>query len=333
MKRFLSCVLLLLIILIVPRLIVFADEKDILFTSEYCLECRNLDDDILEACKENNIEIILIDTEEGAKKFEEFTSLNGIEKGIPLLYYGGNVYNEPSSIQYALLGNNMNPFIFSLLGFLDGLNPCAISVLMIFISLLVSIGLNKKSLLVGLFFIIGETLSNFLLGFGILKVTESLYQFNIVLNIIYILSILICIYIFVINSIDIYNGFRKNNVIKNQLSDNIKYKSFSVISKHLFSKFLLFIALIMGFIIAVLEFGCTGQLYLPSILNMNGSIFYLVIYNLFFALPLIIVLIIAYLLNKPEQIKEFIMKKSYLLKIILNIVIVILCVQIILKLI
>ena len=98
----------------------------------------------------------------------------------------------------------------------------------------------------------------------------------------------------------------------------------------------LFGSLFIGFIIAILEFGCTGQIYLPSILYMEEANFNmvlgLIIYNIMFSLPLFFFLILALIFN-PGKMKENVMKYSYYIKIIVNIVLIILFIQIFLKLI
>ena len=55
-------------------------------------------------------------------------------------------------------------------------------------------------------------------------------------------------------------------------------------------------ALIVGFLVSILEFACTGQVYLPTIIMMIGkegtrlrAIFYLLFYNLCFIVPLLVV--------------------------------------------
>ncbi len=333
----LKTILFLIIFFIFSMHIVSANSlnKDILFTSEYCLECRNMDIDILEICKERNIEVILTDNDENRLVLKEFAEENNIAPSIPMLYLNGEIYTDSNEIEDLLANGEVsikNPLIFGFLGFMDGFNPCAISILMLFISLLLSIGMNKKTLLVGFSFVIGETISNFLLGMGFIKITESLKTYNIIINSVYVVSLLICLYVFVINIIDIVNGFRKKKEIKNQLSDNVKFKISGILSRNIFSKYIVILSFFMGIVIAILEFGCTGQLYLPSVLNMEGSLFYLIVYNLFFSLPLLIVLIISYIINKPEKIKEFIMKNSYLLKIFLNIIILVLSINILNKL-
>ena len=302
------------------------ESENLFFTSDLCLECREVDNEIYDFCQNNNIKIINIDKD----NFEDYKDL--ISKyNVPLLLYDNNVYSDSTQINSLIKGKSF--FIFSFLGFFDGFNPCAISILMIFISLLISLDKQKKALLIGASFIIGETFTNFLLGLGLIKLTNYLSEYSIILNIVYIVALIICVTIFIVNLIDIYNGFTKKNIIKNQLSTDNKLKISSIINKYIGSKSLGIISLFMGMIIALFEFGCTGQIYLPSILYMDNNIIYLFIYNLFFALPLIFFLFLSYILNKPEKIKSFIMKNSYLLKIIFNIIILFLALNILHRLI
>lgn len=300
--------------------------ENLFFTSDLCLECREVNDNVYEFCQKNNITIINIDKD----NFENYKDL--ISKyNVPLLVYNGEIYSNVNQINSFVEGKSL--LILSFLGFFDGFNPCAISILMIFISLLISLNKQKKVLIIGTSFIIGEVLTNFLLGLGLIKLTDYLSGYSFILNIIYILALVICLFIFTINCIDIYNGFSKKNKINNQLSNNNKLRISSIINKYIGSKSLGLISFLMGMIIALLEFGCTGQIYLPSILYMDNNILYLLIYNLFFALPLIIFLFLSYILNKPERIKSFVMENSYLLKIIFNIIILFLSLNIINKLI
>lgn len=299
--------------------------------SETCLECENISNKINDFCKDKNIEFIVLKNE-NMDYIKEISEKYDIEKiKVPLLIYNGKVY-QTSEVK-SFLNNQQNsnlPFI--LLGFLDGLNPCAISILMIFSSFLITLDKKKQLLFVGLSFIIGETICNFILGLGLLKITNLVSNFSLFLNIIYIFTIFVCLYVLIINSVDIINGFRKNKKIKNMLSLNIRYKINEILSKNITSKFLILIAFIIGFIIAILEFGCTGQIYLPTIIYMNQlnieGLIALLLYNLMFSLPLVVFLLLALIMN-PSKIQKKVMKYSFIIKIFVNIVLIILLIQII----
>lgn len=314
--------------------ILFADSQNFYYYDDNCLECLDLEEDINKFCEKNNIEKIELinDSLVNLKKHLADINYNGKIK-MPLLIYDGEVY----------VGEEVSNFIkestsssFLLLGFLDGFNPCAISILMIFSSFLITIDKKKNLFFIGLSFILGESLSNFLLGFGLFTITNYISNFRFFSNIVYIVSLFICLYVVYINTIDIFNFFRKKEEIRNMLSLNVRYKINEVLSKTIASKFLILFSFMAGFIIAILEFGCTGQIYLPTIVYLNelniNIIFNLVLYNIMFAIPLLIFLFLALFLN-PSKIQKNVMKYSCFIKIIVNILLIILFAQIIVKLI
>ena len=214
--------------------------------------------------------------------------------------------------------NQYKPLGYGLLGFIDGFNPCAIAMLMVFMLFLAQTSGFKRSKIVlgGLLFIIGSFLGNFIIGLFFYKLDELAQTFSILYTAISIFSIVICLIAIVLNLIDIVNGFRHKEDIVNKLSDSNKEKIMSVSKKFLSSKFWLFILPIAGFLISLMEFGCTGQLYIPAIkafLSGEG-IPGLIIYNLFFIVPLIIFFILSFFFDS-NFIKKKIMEKSYVIKI------------------
>lgn len=286
--------------------------------SKGCLSCQNLEKYIKTKEDIKRIEI----NESNIENIKVYILENyNIEKlSIPTLIYNNKVYIGEKEIKDFFYIKESSIF---LLGFIDGLNPCAISILMIFCSFLLISNKKNKMIFIGLSFILGETILNFLLGVSILKITNFTNQFEKITKIIYIITLIMCIYIIIINSIDIKNGIQKKKEIKNILSFEKRSKIIEIISKNIDSKCLMIISFIMGSIIAILEFGCTGQIYLPTILALDkisiNSIISLMKYNLMFALPLIIFLILS-LIIQPEKIRDKIMEYSYILKIFMNIV-------------
>ena len=120
--------------------------------------------------------------------------------------------------------------------------------------------------------------------------------------------------------------------IKNKLTEKTRFKAVYLIQKAINNKFLVFISFVLGFVIAFIEFSCTGQVYLPTLLIMKDSksILNLILYNFMFIVPLLIFFVISMFLN-ADKIREKIMKKSYLIKIIVNIFLVILLFMLISK--
>ena len=338
MKTKIICFLLFIctFVVIIPN-IVKADELNYYFYGGTCLDCKEIEETIDIFCEKNNIEKILLD-EEGLEFYKKLFNEKECNRKIktPTLVYQGKIYIGKEEVLEVLNKTEEISSIVLFLGFLDGLNPCAISILLIFSSFLITLEKRKQLFLICLNFIFGEVLCNFLLGFGIFKITNFVSNFDIFSNILYIFTLLICLYVIIINFIDIYNGFKGKEKINNMLSSKVRYKINEIFSKNITSKFLIFISFFIGFIIAILEFGCTGQIYLPSILYMKEANFNmvlgLIIYNIMFSLPLFFFLILALIFN-PSKMKENVMKYSYYIKIIVNIVLIILFIQIFLKLI
>lgn len=225
----------------------------------------------------------------------------------------------PTSIFEKLMGEMTISGVL-LAGFLDGINPCAISMLMVFFSFLLYTGNKRKTLYMASLFIFGVFLANFLFGLGI-KTFYDLFAGNtVVLLALYIIAILMCIIAITLNVIDIAN--RKNpGSVKNQLPDRIKFKLSSIMRSSVFSKAAIPAAFAVGFLIGVVELACTGQIYLPTLTYMITSnnetvrsITLLILYNIMFVLPLIIITVIAAVLQKPEEIKSAIMKKTHVIK-------------------
>ncbi len=74
------------------------------------------------------------------------------------------------------------------------------------------------------------------------------------------------------------------------------------------ARYLALISIALGFVIALIEFVCTGQVYLPTILFVLGvpemrlrAFSYLLLYNLAFILPMVAVLILAFLGASSER--------------------------------
>lgn len=202
-------------------------------------------------------------------------------------------------------------------GILDGCNPCAISMLLFYLSYLL-INERKKVLFVGSSFIIGTFISYFLLG-------TILYSFLEQINISMIRKIvkylfLSFVFILLLFNIRDYVKVKKAEygevvlqlpLFLRRFSHNL-IKKFAKITSNIY--LMLFLAFFLGVIISLTEFLCTGQIYLPTLvtliqlskdvqLNLK-AILLLVIYNLGFIIPLIIICITVFCGKKVFDISE-----------------------------
>ena len=191
-------------------------------------------------------------------------------------------------------------------GLIDGINPCAFTVLVFFISFLNFVGYRKRELLVlGVVFILAVFLTYILLGLGLFKFIQSLEAFTLLSKIIYLgtASLAVILGIYSLYDWYIYRKTGNPEDVKLRLPDFIKQKIHKTIqgASRNKKKTLLELAgavFLSGFIVSLLESVCTGQTYIPTIAYVFKdpglrihALGYLVLYNLMFILPLVIILI------------------------------------------
>jgi uncharacterized membrane protein len=131
--------------------------------------------------------------------------------------------------------------------------------------------------------------------------------------------------VFGILSLYDYIQFKKNKTkdIILQLPPRIKKLVHAVIRASHKTYNLAFAALVTGFAVSVLESICTGQVYLPTILfvlktpGMQGKAFgYLLLYNILFIIPLIIVFALAFFGIESDRFGKFMQKHLGTMKIL-----------------
>ena len=93
-----------------------------------------------------------------------------------------------------------------LAGLLDGINPCAISMLMVFYSFLILTENKKKIISMSTLFIVGIFFANFLFGLGVKTFYDAFAGNAVVLYALYGVAIAMCITAIVLNTIDIVNS-------------------------------------------------------------------------------------------------------------------------------
>jgi len=222
--------------------------------------------------------------------------------------YAGNC-PRLDTIRTANAGNNIfNRFKkFSILGimfagFLDGINPCAFATIIFFVSYLIFVGRRRRDiLLMAVFFIIAVFLSYLAIGLGAYKILQFLTSFKLVAKIIFLAFGIFAIILGVLSLYDFYVS-KKGQTSKMllQLPLGIKQRIHTNIKEKTGSAGIIIGSIAAGFAISFLEFGCTGQVYLPTItfiISQQGPalkpIASLVLYNLAFIVPLIVIAALA----------------------------------------
>ncbi len=220
------------------------------------------------------------------------------------------IYTGIIDVNYLDLRSKINwvPLLIIVAAFIDSINPCAFSVLFITLTFLFSLGHSRSRIIkTGLVYIFGIFLTYILIGLGVLKV---LTFFNIPNG----MAKLGAVAIILFGVINIINEFFPKFPIKLKMPDASHSKVGELITKATIPA-----ALILGILVGMFEFPCTGGPYLLvlGLLHDEGSFWkgflYLVIYNLIFVLPLLIALFVATdrpILEKLDKIRRMETKKS-----------------------
>ena len=214
------------------------------------------------------------------------------------------------SAEESLKGMTLLTVIFA--GLADGINPCAFATLIFFISYLERTR-RKAMLPVGVAFVIGIFISYLMIGFGIMQflyASSSIKWLSKYLDI----AIGVAALILALFSINDAILIRKGKKAILQIPKFLKAKRGRIIKKITEDRKILLLTLISfftAFVISAIEFICTGQILLPTmaVITSNSSlkgiaIFYLIIYNIMFIIPLTIILLLFYYGYSSTQIAE-----------------------------
>ncbi|MBI5412273.1 hypothetical protein HZA43_03830 [Candidatus Peregrinibacteria bacterium] len=171
---------------------------------------------------------------------------------------------------------------------IDSINPCAFSVLILTVAFLLTLGKKRSSILaIGGAYIVGIFIVYLLIGFGILRVLHLFSTPHFMAKVgASLLIVLGCI-----NLIrEIFPSF--------PLKFRLPSVSHSAIAR-LMEKATLPTALLLGALVGLCEFPCTGGPYLMVLGLLSdqktylAGTGYLLLYNLLFILPLVIILFLA----------------------------------------
>jgi len=242
-----------------------------------------------------------------------------LEKLLPVYSKDGTFASwsvEKIDLQSAMQGIARRFKSFGLLvvltaGFIDGINPCAFTTIVFFMSFLVFAGYKKREMiLTGICFIAAVFLAYLLIGLGLFRFFQVLEIYSFLSRLLYIAIALLAVWLGVVSLYDYWKYKTTGNLdaLKLQLPKLIKNMIHKVIRSEMADNSSLKFnviklggsAFIAGFIVSLLESVCTGQVYLPTIVFVMGlpelrpkAFLYLIFYNLIFIVPLILVFLLA----------------------------------------
>lgn len=263
----------------------------------------------------------------------------------PVLFIGANIYrgssaieeNVPEEIKYYVAhgkyrpalrrvneliadntGSDEQAFISRILpsalaGLLDGINPCAFSTMLFFLSFIALRRKDRRSLaFVGAAFILAVFTAYFLIGLGFLgALRRFLSEKRFALYIDAAVSFLAAVFasLNVRDAVVAAHGHASDSIL--QMPAFLKRINHGFIRYFNRLSFYVLGAAVSGFLVSVVELACTGQIYLPTIAYMNQStrsstsVLLLLMYNIAFIVPLTLVFIFYFFGLRHEKIREW----------------------------
>ena len=194
----------------------------------------------------------------------------------------------------------MGPLAVIAAAFIDGINPCAFATILFFVSYLAISKRSRGALLaVGLAFTGGVFVAYLAVGLGAMQLLQWASTVRVVSRVLYGLMAASCLALAGISVHD-YRLAREGRLhemrlnlpdpLRERIRGRIRSKSGAFVGA----------AFVSGLFVSILELACTGQVYLPTISFVVGvpemrasALLYLVLYNLVFVVPLLVVLVLA----------------------------------------
>jgi len=212
---------------------------------------------------------------------------------IGIILFGGVILLKTGNIGTTALWNlsGEGKFLLPLVGIaalIDSINPCAFSVLLLTIAFLFSIGKVRSGILkIGGAYILGIFAAYILIGLGLL---QALHIFNTP----HFMAKLGAGLLIALGSINLINEFLPAFPIKLRIPHAAHAKIAELMNKASIPT-----AFLLGGLVGLCEFPCTGGPYLMVVGLLHDQatyltgVGYLLLYNLIFILPLAIILFIA----------------------------------------
>ena len=213
--------------------------------------------------------------------------------GIAVLLFGSVILLKTGNIGTTVLwsisdgGSWLLPLV-SVAALIDSINPCAFGILLLTIAFLLSLQKTRSSILkIGGVYILGLLAVYILIGLGIL---QALHLFNTP----HFMAKVGAALLIVLGGINLINEFFPSFPIKLRIPQAAHSKMALLMNKaSLTAVFLL------GALVGLCEFPCTGGPYLMVLGLLHDQatyitgVGYLLLYNLIFILPLVVILLIA----------------------------------------
>ena len=208
-------------------------------------------------------------------------------------------------------------------GLIDGLNPCAFATIVFFISYLAFTGRKGRDIVfVGGMFTLGVFLTYLGVGVGFLKFLASLPFLPAISRYLYGFTAALCLVLALGSVYDWYQARRgRPEEMRLKLPNRLRRQINRVIREGARARAIAGVAFATGIVVSLIELACTGQVYLPTILFVLGvpamrirALAYLLLYNVVFVVPLVVVFLLAYWGTSSERLGQFVSRRAGAIK-------------------
>jgi cytochrome c biogenesis protein CcdA len=187
-------------------------------------------------------------------------------------------------------------------GLIDGINPCAFTTLIFLLASLALAGRGRREvLLIGALFSLSVFATYFMVGLGFfaaLRAASAVSVVSVILRGVLVAALLVFAGLSVYDYVLIRRGRPTEMLL--QLPSVLKKRIHASIRTRVRTAAIAGSSLVLGFLVSIFEFACTGQVYLPTlgylarVHRQAHAIGLLALYNLCFVLPLLAVFIASY---------------------------------------
>jgi len=213
-------------------------------------------------------------------------------------------------------------------GLVDGLNPCAFTTLIFLLASLALAGRGRMEVLViGALFTLSVFLTYLGAGLGLFAAIRAASALSLVSG---LLRWALVALLLVFAGLSVYDYFLaragKASKMVLQLPTSLKLRIHSSIRTGAKAAALAGSSLAMGFFVSIFEFACTAQVYLPTLAYLaraekrTDALGLLLLYNLCFIIPLLVVFAASYLGVSSKRITALFQKHLGKLKLALALV-------------
>ncbi len=369
-QRYLFCFLLAFLL---PHSALAFDKQEmpklLIFYSPGCHKCIEVETRIIPAIEREfrgqfTFEYLDVGNPENYKLFLGLMQKSGstVEFKIPVFYLQGRFLNSQGQVEAGLRNlikdalrrpqpgpglrpvdliayfKSFVPLSVIIAGLEDGINPCAFTVIVFFISFLALQGYRKRELFfIGAVFILAVFLTYLCIGLGIFNFFYRFRGFWVITHLVNMIigAASILFGVFALYDFIKFKQTGSTDGLVLQLPKPVKERIHKVVGffyrKDLRQEQqrpspglakLIASALVTGFLVSLLEAVCTGQVYLPTIafvLKASSlklqALGYLLLYNIMFIVPLVVIFVFALMGTTSAQFSGFLKKHLGIIKI------------------